>query len=581
MFNKKLRNIAVAMAVAAVVAPALTIAQTTSTSSQDLRIARNLDIFNSLFKELNAFYVDSLDVDKSMETAINAMLDDVDPYTEYIPASAREDFMVISTGEYGGIGSYIYERNGNVYISEPYENSPAAKAGLRPGDRIVMIDGDSVAGWNSSKVSERLKGQASTKLQLVVARKYDPDSIKTFDITREKIKVDPVSYYGVTHGNTGYIALDTYNEHSAANVKEALLKLKANPEVKNIILDLRGNGGGLLESAVQLVGLFVPKGTQVLQTRGKTKQQERTYKTTEEPIDTQIPLAVLVDGGTASAAEITAGALQDLDRAVVLGSRSFGKGLVQATRQLPFDALFKVTVSKYYIPSGRLIQELDYSSKDENGAPKHTAVDSTAQKYTTAHGRTVTGGGGITPDIKIEPTQASRLAYNIVRDGWAFDYAVKYASEHPTIPAPEDFKITDEIFNDFKAFIDPSRFEYDKVCETSFNNLKKTAEAEGYLNDETRDEFDRLEKLLKHDLNKDLDLHRNDIEKILAREIIKSYYYQRGQMVYALGQDKVTDRACEMFNKPGEYERILNIAPAKKNAGSARDKTKKNKSRKK
>ena len=248
---------------------------------------------------------------------------------------------------------------------------------------------------------------------------------------------------------------------------------------------------------------------------------------------------------------------------------------------MPFDALFKVTVSKYYIPSGRLIQELDYSSKDENGAPKHTAVDSTAQKYTTAHGRTVTGGGGITPDIKIEPTQASRLAYNIVRDGWAFDYAVKYASEHPTIPAPEDFKITDEIFNDFKAFIDPSRFEYDKVCETSFNNLKKTAEAEGYLNDETRDEFDRLEKLLKHDLNKDLDLHRNDIEKILAREIIKSYYYQRGQMVYALGQDKVTDRACEMFNKPGEYERILNIAPAKKNAGSARDKTKKNKSRKK
>jgi len=555
--NKKLSIVLAVIALMAAIMPAAIADDKTST--RDSRIARNLDIFNSLFKELNIFYVDTLDIDKSMETAINAMLDDVDPYTEYIPAKDREDFMVISTGEYGGIGSYIYERDGKVYISEPYQDSPAAKAGLKPGDRIVMIDGDSVAGWNSSKVSERLKGQASTQLKLVVDRPYDTDSIKNFVITREKIKMDPVSYYGLTHGNIGYISLDTFNEHSATNVKEALLKLKANPAVKNIVLDLRGNGGGLLESAVQLVGLFVPKGTQVLQTRGKTKQQERTYKTTDEPVDTEIPLAVIVDGGTASAAEITAGALQDLDRAVVLGTRSFGKGLVQATRQLPFDALFKVTVSKYYIPSGRLIQELDYSSKDENGKPKHT-VDSTAQKYYTAHGRVVTGGGGITPDIKIEPSQASRLAYNIVRDGWAFDYAVKYASEHPTIPAPEDFKITDEIFNDFKAFIDPSKFEYDKVCETSLASLKKTAETEGYLNDETKAEFEKLEGLLKHDLDKDLDIHRSDIEKILAKEIIKGYYFQRGQMIYALGQDKVTACASEMFNKPGEYEKILNIA---------------------
>ena len=543
------------------VAP-LALAQQQNTT-RDTSIARNLDIFNSLFKELNLFYVDSLDITKSMETAINAMLDDVDPYTEYIPAKAREDFMVISTGEYGGIGSDIYERDGNVYISEPYENSPAAKAGLKPGDRIVMIDGDSVVGLHSDKVSELLKGQASTTLTLVVARKYAPDSIKTFTITREKIKVDPVSYYGVTNGNIGYIALDTYNEHSAANVKKALLELKANPEVKNIVLDLRGNGGGLLESAIQIVGFFVPKGTQVLQTRGKTKQQERTYKTTEEPIDTKIPLAVLIDGGTASAAEITAGALQDLDRAIVLGGRSFGKGLVQATRVLPFDALLKVTVSKYYIPSGRLIQEIDYSKKNDDGTPKHTA-DTT--KYYTAHGREVTSGGGITPDITIEPGQASRLAYNIVRDGWAFDYAAKYASEHPTIPSPEEFAITDEIFNDFKSFIDLSKFQYDKVCETSFASLKKTAETEGYLNDETRAEFDRLEKLLKHDLNKDLDLHRSDIEKILAKEIIKNYYFQRGQMIYALKLDKATKRASEIFNKPGEYESILHIAPLKASA---------------
>ena len=558
--EKKSRIIIALLSVMLLVVP-LALAQSNETSTRDTRIARNLDIFNSLFKELNAFYVDSLDIDKSMETAINAMLDDVDPYTEYIPASARADFMVISTGEYGGIGSYIYERDGNVYISEPYQDSPAAKAGLKPGDRIIMIDGDSVKGWASDKVSEHLKGQASTQLKLVIVRKYDPDSIKTFTITREKIKVDPVSYYGVTNGNIGYIALETYNEHSAANVKKALLELKKNPEVKNIVLDLRGNGGGLLESAIQIVGLFVPKGTQVLQTRGKTKQQERTYKTTEEPVDTKIPLAVLIDGGSASAAEITAGALQDLDRAVVIGSRSFGKGLVQATRQLPFDALFKVTVSKYYIPSGRLIQEIDYSKRDTDGSPKQ-AVDSTAQQFHTAHGRLVTGGGGITPDIKIEPAQASRLVYNIVRDGWAFDYAVKYASEHPTIPKPEDFTITDEIFNDFKSFVDPEKFQYDKVCETSFASLKKTAETEGYLNDETKAEFDRLEKLLKHDLDKDLDLNRSQLEKLLSKEIIKGYYYQRGQMIYALKQDKCTQSASEMFNKPGEYERILNIAPA-------------------
>ena len=532
-------------------------------SSRDSHIARNLDIFNSLFKELNMFYVDTLDIDKTMETAINAMLEEVDPYTEYISAADRENFMVISTGEYGGIGSYIYELDGNVYISEPYEGSPAAKAGLKPGDRIVMIDGDSIQGWSSSKVSERLKGQASTTIDLVISRKYDPDSIKSFTIVREKIKVDPVTYYGVTHDNIGYIALETFNEHSAANVKAALLKLKENPNVKYIVLDLRGNGGGLLESAIQIVGLFVPKGTQVLQTRGRTKQQERTYKTTDDPVDTEIPLAVLVDGGSASAAEITAGALQDLDRAVILGTRSYGKGLVQATRQLPFDALFKVTVSRYYIPSGRLIQELDYSTKDEEGNPTHRN-DSTTQYY-TAHGRVVTGGGGITPDIKIEPAQASRLVYNIVRDGWAFDFAVKYASEHPTIPRPEEFEITDEIFNEFKAFIDPTKFQYDKVCETSLETLKKIAEAEGYLNDETRAEFDRLEGLLKHDLDKDLDLHRDDIEKLLAKEIIKGYYYQSGQMIYALQRDKVTQRASEMFNTPGEYERILNIpytAPA-------------------
>ena len=333
-------------------------------------IARNLDIFNSVYKELNTFYVDSIDAQKSIETAINAMLDDIDPYTEYIPAKSQDDFLVISTGQYGGIGSYIQQRitgKKGVYISGPYKDSPAAKAGLRAGDRITAIDGIDVTGWNSDSVSAHLKGQANTTVTVQVVRPYVDDSVKTFAIKRENIKLDPVPYYGVVQGNLGYISLTTFNEHSAQQVKDAVTELKKNPTVKALVLDLRGNGGGLMESAVQIVGLFVPKGTTVLTTRGRDKASEKVYKTTQEPLDTKIPLAVLIDGGSASSSEITAGALQDLDRAVIFGSRSYGKGLVQTTRPLPFDGILKVTVSKYYIPSGRLIQEVDYSRRNADG----------------------------------------------------------------------------------------------------------------------------------------------------------------------------------------------------------------------
>ena len=317
-------------------------------------IARNLDIFNSVYKELNTFYVDTIDAQKSIETAINAMLDDIDPYTEYIPAKSQDDFLVISTGQYGGIGSYIQQRTTGkkgVYISGPYKDSPAAKAGLRAGDRITAIDGVDVTGWSSDSVSSHLKGQANTTVTVQVVRPYDDDSVKTFVIKRENIKLDPVPYYGIVHDNLGYISLTTFNEHSAQQVKDAVIELKKNAAVKAIVLDLRGNGGGLMESAVQIVGLFVPKGTTVLTTRGRDKASEKVYKTTQEPIDTKMPLAVLIDGGSASSSEITAGALQDLDRAVIFGSRSYGKGLVQTTRPLPFDGILKVSVSKYYIHS--------------------------------------------------------------------------------------------------------------------------------------------------------------------------------------------------------------------------------------
>lgn len=527
-------------------------------------ISRNLNIFNSLFKELNTFYVDTINPQTAIETAITYMLNDVDPYTEYISAKKQDDFMVVSTGEYGGIGSYIVERNGYVYISEPQIGTPAAKAGLRAGDKIIQIDTINTTGMKSDKVSALLKGTPNTQLKVKVVRPYDTDSVKTFTITREKIKVNPVPYYGVANEKVGYINISTFNEKTGAAVKEALINLKTNPQVKAIALDLRGNGGGLLEQAVQVVGLFVPKGTEVLQTRGRQVQDTKTYKTTQEPVDTKIPLFVLIDGGSASASEIVTGALQDLDRAVVIGARSFGKGLVQTTRQLPFDAMLKVTIAKYYIPSGRLIQEIDYSHRDADGQAKRIP-DSLTTVFHTAHGREVRDGGGITPDIKVKFDEVNRLTYNIVRDYWAFDFATKYCSEHATIPTPDKFEVNDTIFNQFKAFINPDKFNYDKVCESGLSQLRKVAEAEGYANDSVKAEFDKLSKLLKHDLNHDLDVHRKEISNILASEIIKRYYYTPGDVQLHTRGDDCIGKAVEVLDKQGEYERILHLsAPMQK-----------------
>ena len=566
--KKTLKYLAWACAALCLAAPAA-LADDDKAVNDDAAVARSLDIFNSLYKELNTFYVDTIDAQKTIENAINAMLDDIDPYTEYIPAKEADDFMTISTGEYGGIGSYIMERTVNgvkgVYISGPYEGSPAARAGIRTGDRIIMIDNDSTTGWTSDQVSKRLKGQANTRLTVQVVRPWEEDSVKTFNLTRETISVNPVPYYGVTRDNIGYIGLSTFNEKSAQQVRDALIELKKDPRVKNIVLDLRSNGGGIVEGAIQIVGCFVPKGTQVLVMRGRDKSSERTYKTTVDPVDTSIPLAVLIDGGSASASEITAGALQDLDRAVIIGSRSFGKGLVQSTRTLPYDGMLKVTIAKYYIPSGRLIQEVDYGNRNADGSYKKTnAADSIAQIFYTAHGREVRGGGGITPDIKIEPRELKRIVYNIMRDQWDFDFATKYVAQHrDEIPNPADFEITDEIFNEFKAFIDPAKFEYDKVCEQQLATLRKTATTEGYMNDSTAAQFDRLEQMLKHDLDHDLDLHRRDISTLLSQEIMDRLYYQRGQVQNAIKNDECLDKAQEMFNKPGEYNRILNITGKK------------------
>lgn len=540
---------------AAAMACVLFMAQGT-TRSKKADIASNLDIFNSIVKEIQSNYVDSIDARKTVRTAIDAMLGSLDPYTEYISQDEKADFRTMASGEYGGIGSYIMQRNGHVYISGPYENSPAARAGLRPGDLIVAIDGDTVLNLTHDKVSERLKGQAGTKLQVTVQRPYVKDSVITVEITREKINIPSVPYYGITGGDIGYIQLSSFTETSPDEVRDAITALKEKHDMKGLILDLRDNGGGLLESAVKILGYFLPKGTEVLRTRGKGVLDEKVYKTSTSPLLPSLPLAVLTDGGTASASEITAGALQDLDRAVIVGNRSFGKGLVQTTRELPYDGLLKVTVAKYYIPSGRLIQAIDYSRRNPDGTIGRIP-DSLTHVFATKGGRTVRDGGGITPDVKVEYPEISRITYNVVSDNWAFDFANRFAAANESIPPVSDFEITDSIYAQFKKSIDPARFNYDKVCDTILDKLREAAKVEGYASDSLDAQFNILAAMMKHPLDKDLDTHRKAIAPFLLREIAERYYYRRGAVEAALRNDIGADSAINVLHNPAEYKRIL------------------------
>ena len=544
---KKLTLFAAALVVMALLSSA-------ATRSNKADISRNLDIFNALYKELQTFYVDSIDAEKSINTAINAMLSEIDPYTEYIPASEQEQFRTMTSGEYGGIGSVIMQSPRGVLISEPYEGSPAMKAGLRAGDRILSIDTFDTSGWTTAKVSEKLRGQSGSVVRVKVCRPYVEDSILTFDVRRAKIQIPSVPYWGMLPGDIGYISLTTFSEKSYPEVRKAVEELRKKG-AKGIVLDLRGNGGGLVESAVQILGIFLPKGTTVLKTRGRDLLSEKTYKTSVPPVDTEMPLAVLIDGGSASASEIVTGAIQDLDRGVVIGNRSYGKGLVQTTRQLPYQGLFKVTVAKYYIPSGRLIQAIDYSHRNPDGSVGRIP-DSLTNEFHTAGGRTVRDGGGITPDVKIDLPDINRLTFNVVRDNWAFDFATLYASQHPTIPAPAEFEITDSIYDAFKGFIDPERFEYDRVCEMAVKTLRQMAETEGYMNDSVSAQLDVLASMLRHDLNHDLDQNRSEIAPYLADEIVTRYYHNRGQVENSLRTDATVDTAVMILTTP-RYGEIL------------------------
>ncbi len=548
------------IAVAAAFAGVSALAATPAAARKD-DFARKLRTFNAIVKELQANYVDTLDANDIMDKTIGALLYQIDPYTEYYPAGDQDELLSISQGQYAGIGSTIVKRGNEVLISEPQWESPARRTGLRPGDVIIAVDGDTVRpSTQIGDVSRRLRGQAGTNVHVDVRRPYVQDSLLSFDITRADIKVNPLPYYGVDKDGTGFIRLTTFNESSARRVKEAVTDMLRNPVLKGIVLDLRGNGGGLLESAVQIVGNFVPKGTEVVRTRGRDRRAEKVYKTTRQPLDADIPLVVLTDDGTASASEIVAGALQDLDRAVIVGRRSFGKGLVQTTRPLPFDDIMKLTTGRYYIPSGRLIQALDYSHRNPDGTPARTP-DSLTNEFKTRAGRSVRDGGGITPDVTVEEKEMNRLIYNIIADMWAFDYANRYYAAHPDAVPVGDFEISDSIFDDFKAFIDPDRFKYDRQCESALDYLRTAAKNEGYMTDSVAAQFDVLSAMLRHDLDHDLNINREDIIDILRDEIAGRYYSDADRVFLTLPGDSAYIRAAAIIADPAEYRRLL--SPAK------------------
>lgn len=518
-------------------------------------VSKHLEIFNALVKEVEMFYVDTVDVEKTVRRGIDAMLGGLDPYTEYYPEQDMDQLQFMTTGEYGGIGSYIRERKeGGVYIVEPFEGMPAALAGLKAGDRILAVDTVDVTKASSDKVSSLLKGTPNTKLILKVQSPYDKKPRK-IELVRKQILENQVTYYGVRGDGVGYIYLKGFTDKSTQEVKNAFEDLKKNHQIKSLVLDLRNNGGGLLESATQIVGMFVPKGKEVVSTKSKISQWDRTYRTANEPLDTVMPMAILINGGSASAAEIVSGALQDMDRAVLIGQRSFGKGLVQSTRSLPYNGNLKVTMSKYYIPSGRCIQQMDYSHRNPDGSVG-AIPDSLTSVFYTAKGRPVRDGGGITPDIKIEEPEQPTLMFYLMTDFIVTDFVAGWSQKHKKIAPPETFVVTDEDFEAFKQYAKAKNFTYDRQSEKILKNLKEVAKIEGFLEQDST-LFDALSAKLIPDLERDFDRNKERIKEVLASEIMKRYYYQKGDLIQSLRDDKVLEKALEVLNDPALYEKTL------------------------
>ena len=531
---------------------------------RNFQFVKSLDVFNSVLRELDMFYVDSIDPKEVVEYGIQAMLAKTDPYTEYYP---EEDNTLkeMTTGKFGGIGSVVryYSPRKRVAIIEPSEGNPAAEAGLKAGDIILEINGKEMLQENRTPnemteyVSSNLRGEPGTLCVIKVER---PTSDSTyvpmeFKITRGTIRTNSVPYYGMLNDSIGYICISTFSVEGCSKlIKRAFIELKQQGAT-SMVLDVRGNGGGLLSEAVNVVNFFVPKGLEVVKTKGKFKQWDHTYRTSSEPIDVEIPLVVLVDGITASASEILSGSLQDLDRAVIVGNRTYGKGLVQTLRNLPYNSSMKVTTAKYYIPSGRCVQAIDYSKRNADGSIARTP-DSLTNVFHTAAGREVRDGGGIRPDIEVKIEKAPNILFYLVNDDMIFDYATQYVIKHPSIAKVEDFQVTDADYADFKAMLKKRNFTYDRQSEEVLKKLKEFAEFEGYM-ENAKDEFAALEKKLQHNLDLELDRFAKDIKPMIADEIVKRYYFERGAVQEGLKNDSDLKKAIEVLQQPEEYKKIL------------------------
>ena len=529
-----------------------------SDKDHNFTVAKNLEVFNAIYKNLDLLYVDKLPADTVIGNAVDAMLESLDPYTEYYPQAKGKDLKMLMTGKYAGVGALIRysPKYKNVFIDEPYENMPAANAGLRKGDLILSIDDLSMEGKTTQFVSDHLRGDAGTTFMIKI-RRPSTGKIMKLKITRGAIKMPAVPYYGLLDSGIGYINLNQFTEDCSKDFRRAFVEMKKNGMHK-LIVDLRNNGGGLESEAVNIVNIFVPKDVTIVSNHGKVKRLDRDYKTTAEPIDTVIPIVVLVNNNTASSSEITAGALQDLDRAVIMGTRTYGKGLVQTTVDLPYNGKMKLTTHKYYIPSGRCIQAINYRH-DRGGSTEHVP-DSLSKVFHTLHGREVRDGGGIKPDLEVAPDTASNIQTYLMSvidsTETVLDYIVSYVAKHPTIANPSAFELTDEDYEAFKQHVLKSGFRYDGVSEKILKELVKTAKFEGYYND-AKPEFDAIENKLKHNVAKDLDYNRDRIMQALASTIVSIYYYQRGTIEYTLKHDKQIKAAQKLLDNPAKYKEIL------------------------
>ena len=521
---------------------------------KNFQIAKNLDIYYTLFRELNLFYVDDVEPNKLVKTSIDKMLESLDPYTNFISEDDVEDFRFMTTGEYAGIGALISKQKGKIVIAEPYEGFPAQKSGLKAGDVLLEVAGKPTVNLSTEDVSSLLKGPAGKAVTVKVER-YGQKKPMDIEIIREKIQIDPVPYYGMLDKETGYIRLSNFTVDCTERVKMAFIELKEKQGAKSLVLDLRSNPGGLLVEAVRISNLFIPKGQEIVSTRGKVKQWDKVYMATENPLDTVMPIAVLVNRGSASASEIVAGAIQDLDRGMIIGTRTFGKGLVQTTRDLSYNAKLKITTAKYYIPSGRCIQALDYTHRNEDGSVG-VIPDSLITKYTTKKGRIVFDGGGVAPDVLVEDETLSNLSANLITKSVVFDFATYFNSKTEKVAAPEEFAITPEMYSDFIQFVKQQDFKYESKTEEQLDKLLEIAKREKYY-DISKVEFETLKQKLGHNIDQDLEHFKKEISELMADEIISRYYYQKGAIKAALKDDQDVDKALEILHKPDGYATIF------------------------